>query len=838
MSKQSIRLSGQWDFKPCSLDEKQVHCSIRKNDWMRVTVPGSVFGSLMEAGRIDPLDMDANPENYKWVSESGWIYRKEFNLSDELSMGQRVDLVFDGLDTIAEILLNGKLVGTADNMFIPFRFDVTKFLTPGNNSLVVKFAPAKEYGRICREKYDRPFVAAERAFIRKSQYQFGWDWCPPLEGCGIWRDVRLEGIKEGRIDSLHIRTVDIRNGWANIEVAAELDRVRDEAFLCKIILSCGKQVVEKAISFKSGQNSKTISIRIDNPKLWHPRGYGKQNLYRLQADLICKGEIVHHHSELFGIRTIKLNRRKDAYGEKFEFEVNGRPVYIRGASWVPASMFPGSVANTDYEALLNAAAEGNINMLRVWGGGYYENDLFYRLCDRLGIMVWQDFMFACAYYPDSEGFQKQVKAEGAAAIKRLRNHPSIGVWCGNNEIDWIHSQKWFGKCDKFYGKAIYHRILPRLMADLAAGHNYIPTTPVASEDSADPNDPGSGAVHQWNVWNFNAPARDYLTPEEKIPRFVAEFGLQSLPSIETIKEFCPPDQVRIGSRAIDKHDYQERNSRIYRYIGNMFGSPSNIEDFSYLSQLTQARAIKWFVEHLRSHNFINSGVMFWQFNDACMAVSWAAVDYKKRPKALYYYAKRFYADVLVTAIADPKSLTPGSRDDFKLTGAIAINDSDKQVKAELKYCVMDLFGNPIKKGSAKVQIDPFSRSAVLPLPAEIASAKDSEKRILHLAMENKNGLLAENLLLLTYDKYIEWPVPKVTSKIKSLGAGKWKLIIKSNTVVKDLHISTGGKGTVSDNFIDMLPGREYEIAIKTAANERLEESSIKFNFIKLGGEER
>lgn len=834
MSKYSMSLSGQWDFKPCVSTAKSADNSANHDVWMQATVPGSVFHNLAEVGRITLSDIDTNPENYKWVSECGWIYRKNFDMPENWTDCDRIDLIFEGLDTVAEITLNDKPIGNVNNMFMPFRFNIAKTLKSRDNCLTIRFSPAGEYCKKEKEKYGGNPVFTDRAFIRKAQYQFGWDWCPPLEGCGIWQPVRIEGIKKGRIDNIHIRTADIRQKRATIEIAVELDRTAKDVFICELKLSCSEQSIEKKLTFKPGEVCKTISIRVENPHLWYPRGYGKQNLYELCAELIHNGETVHRHGETFGIRTINVNRKPDRYGECFEFEVNGQPIYARGANWVPASMFPGSVSDSDYKALLAAAADGNINMLRVWGGGYFENNLFYELCNRLGIMVWQDFMFACAYYPDSAGFRKQVEAEATTAIKKLRNYACLSLWCGNNEIDWIHRNQWIGRSKKFHGRAIYHTILPRLVAAMDAGRSYIPSTPVASAQSKNLNDPRSGTMHQWNVWNFNAPARDYLTPEDQIPRFVTEFGMQSLPSMETIKEFCPPEQLRIGSRTLDKHDYQERNSRIYRYIGNLFGSPATIEEFSYMSQVVQARATKGFAEHLRTHHSINRGLLFWQLNDACPAVSWAAIDYGKRPKALYYYAKRFYADLLVTAIADPKSLTPGSREDFKFTGAVAINDSDKQVKATLKYCVMDLFGNPIKKEAVAVQIDPFSRSAILPLPKEIASAMDSEKKVLHLVLENKAGILAENMLLLTYDKYVEWQKPKITSTLESDGKSKWKLVIESDTIVKDLYISIGDKGVISDNFIDMLPERAYEIIVKMPENKLLKENDVKFTFVKSG----
>jgi len=834
MPKQSMQLSGQWEFKPCSLDEEQAHY-LNKNGWLRATVPGSVFSNLIEAGQINETDVDINPENTQWVSEKAWVYKKIFDVPKELLNCERHELVFDGLDTIASVWLNGECIGQTNNMFIPFRFDVTERLKAKGNTLSVQFTPASQYAKKFIKKYGKSkFLKAERIYLRKSQYQFGWDWCPAMVGCGIWRPVRIEGIQTAQIDDVHIQTVRCDENHADVRVTVSLDKAAQKALACNLCLSNKESIIERQLTFDAGKSAMSLSIKVDKPKLWWPVGYGDQNLYRLDVTLTGNNEVIDQRQDDFGIRIIKLNRRQDDYGQEFQFEVNGQPVYVRGANWVPASMLPGSVTSQDYKKFLNAAVEANMNMIRVWGGGYYEAKEFYQLCDQLGLMVWQDFMFACGYYPDGQWFQKQIETEVRVIIKQLRNHPSLSLWCGNNEIDWIHSKKWFGNSRKFYGEAIYHNLLPRRVAELDPDHDYIPSTPVASEQTQDINDPGSGAVHQWNVWNFNAPARDYITPAGKVPRFVTEFGMQSLPNMETVKSFCAENELRIGSRGLDKHEYQENNSRIYRYIGDVFGAVEDIEQFVYLSQLTQSRAVKAFVEHLRAHNYRNSGALFWQLNDACAAISWAAIDHKYRPKALYYYAKRFYSNLLVTAVPDSKNLAPGSREDLKPKAAIVINDSNRQITASLNCRLIDLFGNLIEQAVFPVTIEPFSDSRFLELPEEIATANNMEKRVLHLVLEENGKPIAENVLLFVPDKYINWPVPHIDSKLIPSDNGTSKLVLKADTVVKDLHISIDGKAELSDNFIDLLPDREYEINIKIASKESLKQDSLKFNFVKSG----
>jgi beta-mannosidase len=607
MPKTSLDLTGQWEFKEYPLSARRMR-DLDAGDWLKTAVPCSIFTSLIAADKIKQSDIDANPEDFSWVSEKPWIYRKTFDAPAELLDCDRIDLVFDGLDTIASLWLNDKLLGRTNNMFIPFRFDVTEVLKPKDNSLLVKFEPAVQYAKKLMARYtsfsESDFANPWRVYVRKAQYQFGWDWCPSLPGCGIWQPVRLEGTKKARLADLHIRTIDCNQRYADIRVAIKLQAVVKEKFLCRLILSDHTETIRHELTFEAGEGIQSTVIRIEKPSLWWPAGYGEQNLYTIDAQLLSGDEIIDQTKKLFGIRVVKLNRSPDKYGQKFRFEVNGQPVFAKGANWIPASIFAGSVTGGDYEKLLNAAARSNINMLRVWGGGYYETDRFYELCDRLGIMLWQDFMFACAYYPDRQWFLDEVKTEAAKIIRRLRNHCCLVLWCGNNEIDWMHKNNWLGKSKKLYGKAIYHKLLPQLVAELDPDRDYIPTTPFATADNKNPNDPHSGTIHQWDVWSFNAPVCEYICPVEKIPRFVTEFGFQSLPDTQAIEELCPPQQLRIGSFGIEKHNYQgDGNSRIYRYMGDLFGAAENLEQFVYLSQVTQARAVKAYVEHLRAHNY-------------------------------------------------------------------------------------------------------------------------------------------------------------------------------------------------------------------------------------------
>ena len=834
MPKELFDLTGNWEFKEYPSHARRMR-DLDATGWMPTQVPSSIYTSLIEAGRIDRTELNTNPEDFIHISEKPWIYRKTFDAPAELLDCNRTDLLFEGLDTVTQIWLNDKLIAKTDNMFIPHRFDVTSLLKPNNNRLLVKFDSAIGYAEKLMQRYGKLtefyFGYPCRSYIRKAQYQFGWDWCPPLPGCGIFRPVRLEGFASAAIEDLHIRTIDCNDKYADISIALKL-QTEPSAYplACKLNITNGAEL-EQTLDFQPGHNRQSTIIRIENPNLWWPNGYGDQHLYNLNVELISNNKTIDRIIKSFGIRTAHLNRTKDKCGEAFQFEINHQTVYAKGANWIPLTILPGSQKRSDYEFLLKSAADANINMLRVWGGGYYENPEFYDLCDQLGIMVWQDFMFACSYYPDRQWFLDNVKTEATAIIKRLRTHPSIVLWCGNNEIDWLHTTGVLGKGRKFYGKAIYKDLLPKLLNELDSHRDYIPTTPLSK--SGHPNKPDSGTIHQWQVWSGGEPARNYITPKDSIPRFVTEFGFQSLPDIDTIKTFCPADQLRIASHSLEKHNYQlDGNSRLARYLADIFASPKNLADFAYLSQLTQAREIKRYVEHLRAHNQINKGVLFWQFNDCFPALSWSAIDCNKTPKALYYYARRFFAPALITLLAPSTSKRPDINPSFAPAKIVIINDSPNPMTATLKCRLMDLNANTIDQADFPVAIAPRSHSASLKLPKAITHPKEPSRSLLNLTLQGHEEIIAENTFTCLPDKYIDWPKTRIDTQMKWIDSKKCQVILKSDTVVKDLQITTPQNAIFSDNFFDIIPDRDRKITIEFEQPAHASQSLLKFRSVE------
>jgi len=811
-------LTGQWQFKQYPLSARRMR-DLDSSDWHHSHVPASIFTSLIEAGRIDSTDLASNPEKFTWVSEKPWIYCKTFDAPPDLLNCDRIALLFEGLDTVANIWLNSKRIGTTNNMFIPFRFDVTDLLKPKNNSLLLKFEPAVQHARKLMSRYssfrESDFRHPYRVYLRKAQYQFGWDFCPVLPGCGIWRPVRLEGIKKARFADVHIQTIECNHQYADVKVGLTLDTPAPQQFHCRLNITNHKSTIEHNLKFATGEVSQTTVIRINNPCLWWPAGYGPQHLYQLELTLLSSDQPIDRLHKSFGIRTLELHRTEDHNHTAFRFVVNGRPIYVKGANWVPASMFPGSVTSQQYSRLLNTAAKANINMLRIWAGGYYETEDFYNLCDRLGILLWQDFMFACGYYPDRQWFLRQIQHEAATIVKQLRNHPCLALWCGNNEIDWMHQTGKLGKSKKFYGKTIYHQLLPQLVDQLDGQSPYIPTTPLPEKKRR--HQPAFLTTHQWEVWSDHQPIRQYRCPGEKIPPFVTEFGLQSLPDTQTLKTFCTAEKLRIGTQDLEKHNYQaDGNNRIYRYVGELFGSAGNLNDLVYLSQLTQARAVKTYVEHLRSHNQKNTGVLFWQLNDTAGAISWSAIDYTGRPKAICYYARRFYAKRIVAAVPEFDGNHTASADKLKSLAAVVINDADQPLNATLTCRLIDLFARTLDQVTFPVTVAPFSHSVLLKLPRAIVCPAEADKSALHLQLNYGGRKIAENLFFYLPDKYIDWPRPSITTHLARDSEKTWKLKLTTNALAKDVEIQTGEQIHLTNNFIDLLPPNQYHVQLHPA----------------------
>lgn len=810
-------LSGKWQFKQYPTSARRMR-DLDEGSWLDCTVPSSIFTCLIDSQIINRSDLENNPEDFYQISNDQWIFRKTFDVPEDFLDTDRIELVFDGLDTYGRIWLNGKLIGKTDNMFCQWRFDVSSQLKTQGNELLVKFDSAVQEGRRLMNRFGNldPTAMPEcsmliRPYVRKSQCQFGWDWAPALPGCGIWQSVRLEAFNKSCIRDIQIATINCDSSCADIKIAVHTENFSDKPISCNISICDADGNIASSVNLdlSDGENTASTVIKITNPRLWMPRGYGDQPLYKLEAGLFCNDIQVDTSLKTFGIRTVKVNQTPDEFGTSFQFEINGQPVYVRGSDWIPITLFIGSAAEQDYEKLLELAVDANINFIRVWGGGYYETDTFYNLCDRLGIMVWQDFLFACSYYPDRQWFMDMVKKEAAQNIVRLRNHPSLVIWCGNNEIDWQHTMR-SRKGQKFYGRSIYHSLLPDLVRELDPQRDYINSSPFGP--AKEPNTPKCGTVHQWDVWAWMRHTDHYL---KTIPRFVSEFGFQSLPSRKTIQELLNDvDSMHTACCSLEKHNYQINGmNRLHYYINELFAAPKNTDEFIYLSQVAQSRAIKKYVEYLRSNSHINSGVIYWQFNDCCPSISWSALDYKNRKKALYYHTRKFYAPVIVAASAQITTHRP----QYKTIDAItvsAVNNTLEQKTALLVCRLKDANLNVIDEFSRPLSIGPGIVEKVL-LPKSFTAEKKHNDTFIHIQLQGDDEVIAENVFFFVPDKYFNFTPANIAIRAEKIDELNWNLFVSGKNLVKDVHIDCAFDADLSDDYFDIVTHEPISIRITT-----------------------
>ncbi|HBG27013.1 MAG: hypothetical protein A2Y10_20140 [Planctomycetes bacterium GWF2_41_51] len=808
----NLILDGQWQFKKYPVTARRMR-DLDEGDWLNCTVPSSIFSCLIDAGVIDRKSFDNNPEEHLQISLDPWIFRKTFDLPENF-LTDKVELIFDGLDTYSSIWLNGKLLAKTDNMFCQWRFDAVE-LKPKSNELLIKFDSAVEEGQRLFNRFgnlgDNVMSSCSiktRPYVRKAQCQFGWDWAPAMPGCGIWQSVRLEAFDKGCIRDVQIATIDCDKSNADIKISVQADKFTQKSYSVKINIFDPSGIIAAQTSLELTGNQNSTVITIKDPQLWMPRGYGSQPLYKVQTQLICDNESVDSVTKTLGIRTAKVNQTPDEFGTSFQFEINHQSVYAKGIDWIPITLLIGSAKKEDYEKLISLAVDANVNFIRVWGGGYFETDTFYEICDRLGILVWQDFMFACSYYPDRQWFMDMIKKEAAQNIIRLRNHPSLVIWSGNNEIDWLHTM-FTSKGKRFYGRNIYHSLLPEIVRELDPNRDYIYSTPFGPTN--DPNTPNCGTVHQWNIWAGMRPTDDYL---KVIPRFVSEFGFQALPCRKTLEELFDIKDIHSASVSLEKHDYQPHGTnRILFYINELFPAPANTDELIYLSQVTQARAIRKNVEHLRSNSHINSGVIYWQLNDCCPSISWSALDYKNRKKALYYYTKKCYAPFIVSASAQVTHHRPQYSTIDAITVS-AVNHTLSQQTAMLVCRLTDADLNIMDEFSRPLSISPGTVEKVL-LPKSFTAEKNRNNAFIHIQIRGDKEVLAENAFFFVPDKYFNFAPANIVTKAEKIDELNWNLTVSSNKLTKDVCLDCDFDAELSDNFFDILTAEPVNIKIKT-----------------------
>ncbi|WP_433825889.1 glycoside hydrolase family 2 protein [Actinoplanes sp. CA-015351] len=628
-------LSGAWQLRGDDVD-------------IAATVPGCVHTDLLAAGRIPDPFLDDNEHQVAWAGRAGWTYRREITWDGPPH--DRVDLVFEGLDTVARVELGGELLGETRNMHRTYRFDVTSKIKI-NTPLSVRFSSAYAEADAVRDvvgprpnAYPEPFP-----FIRKMACSFGWDWGPTLVTAGIWRPVRLEGWSTARIAAVRPLCAYISGagpeGLGKLDLTAEIERVRDRALRAQVLLD-GLPIALLEVGV--GETVVRAELDVAGVTPWNPRGYGEAALQDLTVVLLDGETEIDRWQRRVGFRTVELDRTPDEAGTRFVFHINGQPVLIKGVNWIPDDIFPSSMTRERYASRLRQAADAGVNLIRVWGGGIYEDRAFYEVCDELGLMVWQDFLFACACYPEEEPIRSEVIAEARDNVTRLAPHPSLITWNGNNENLWLRDASGWASMpggDLSWGPAYYLDILPAIVAELDPSRPYQAGSPWSGSWEHEPNDPDHQTFHSWEVWN----RQDYSHYRDSAPRFVAEFGWQAPPAWRTLRDAVSDEPLLPDSPGVLHHQKAEDgNGKLARGLAAHFPAFRSTEAWHYLTQLNQVRAVRTGIEHWRSHWPHTGGTIVWQLNDLWPVTSWAAIDGAGRFKPLYHALREMHADRALT----------------------------------------------------------------------------------------------------------------------------------------------------------------------------------------------
>ena len=734
-----------------------------KNEWYPATVPGCVHTDLLNNKLIDDPFFRDNEQKLQWIGKTDWEYQTTFQVGPELLGRDRVELVFAGLDTYADVSLNEVALFAADNMFRNWRVDCKSLLKVGANTLRVRFrSPINEVlPRMAKLGYELPASNDQgektSPYTRKAPYQYGWDWGPRFVTSGIWRPVSLEAWNQVRINDLHILPTEVTTEAANL--TAEVEIFAEENISARVVVdnrTDKRLVAGKEVNLVKGRNLVKLDFVIRQPALWWPNGLGAQPRYSFQARLLSAGQVLDQTTTRTGLRSIKLQQQPDDSGKSFTFVINGVPFFAKGGNWIPADSFPTRVSKEKYRQLLESVRDTNMNMLRVWGGGIYESDEFYELCDELGILVWQDFMFACSMYPGDQAFLDNVRQEAIDQVKRLRNHPSIAIWVGNNEIEtaWKH----WGWKDQLpatlwddYLK-IFHGVLPEVCAALDPSRPYWPSSP-SSNLEQDPDSQKLGDVHYWQVWHAASPFSEY---EKQFPRFMSEYGFQSFPQLETVNTYTLPVDRDIKSAVMMAHQRHPRGNQLIReYMLREYPEPKDFASFLYVSQVLQAEGIKIGAEHLRRIMPHNMGSLFWQINDCWPVASWSSIDYTGRWKALQYYARRFYADLLLSPHEAGGNLS------FYI-----VSDRRLKTKGELKVNLFDFEGRTLWSDQREVEVFAQHSKSYLTVPIATLLADKDPKTVFvasELVVDGKVVATAEHFFQPFKD--LSLPRPQLSAEV-------------------------------------------------------------------------
>ncbi len=765
-----------------------------ENEWYKADVPGNTFSDLLNHNFIADPFYGTNEDSVQWVANENWHYQSVFSADQITLKRQKQVLIFNGLDTYAKVYLNDSLILVADNMFREWKVDV-KGILQKNNLLEIQFESVSGIEKQKQNVLGYSLPGGSRVFTRKAGFHYGWDWGAKISPTGIWRKVELQSWNDCKINNVYVIKDHLTDSVANLTIGIEIESSTEKI----INISTYSKVCED-FKLKEGNNKFSVLIKIPNPELWWPNGYGEQKLYDISVYISDENGMIDVQTKKIGLRKIELITERDSVGESFNFRVNNKLIFMKGANYIPQDNLQNRVTEKHYRDLLQDVVDANMNMLRVWGGGIYEEDIFYDLCDSLGILVWQDFMFACAMYPSDSLFLENVKMEAIQNVKRLGHHPSIALWCGNNENsegwhrwgwqnDFSESQKakiWDGY------KKIFQKILPQTV-DLYSQTSYWESSPKFGRGN--PQHQFEGDAHYWGVWHDAEPFENL---EKKVPRFMSEFGFQSFPQLSTIAAFSDSSEWNLNSAVMQNHQKHPRgNALISEYMAREYYVQKDFEKFIYASQILQANGMRIGLESHRRNQPYCMGTLYWQLNDCWPVASWSSRDYFGNWKALHYTIQDVFAHISLSLII---------RNNGEVRTWVT-SDLEKEIEDTLLVEIWNLKGEKIEEISNAVSI---KKDATNLLFLKNLNLKTDEFVIAKL---KKNNVISKTIF-----------AEKVKNSIfkKPVITFSWNddmLTVKSDIPAFEVYLH-GLYGHFNDNFFTLFPNQEKTIKFEGSLKDR------------------
>ncbi len=838
----SLTASAYQKPQVCTLHSDWTFCQVGDTLWSDAKVPGTIHQDLINHNRIPNPFYGMNEEAVQWVENEDWMYRTSFVVTEEQLNRDAAVLELDGLDTYADVFLNGALILRSDNMFVGHKVPVKSVLRKGENRLLIRFRSAVKEALPQWETngFDYPADndhSSKRVSIytRKAPYSYGWDWGIRLATCGIWRPVRLVFSDVARIEDYYVRQASVSASKADVDNRLEITNVTSQpvSALLKVAYHYSAndtKEVQKQIELRPGENTVSLPVMIDNPHLWMPNGWGEPSLYKFTASVSVDGVEVASQERQVGLRSIRVVMEDDEHGKSFYFEVNGHPMFAKGANFIPDDALLPNVTPERYKRILEDVKAANMNMLRVWGGGIYEDDKFYDEADRNGILIWQDFLFACTTYPHDPLFLKRVEAEAEYNIKRLRGHASLAMWCGNNEI--YEGVRYWGWKNKYTAEAfaemnrgydvLFRQLLPDMVKRFDSDRFYMHGSPY----EANWGRPESWKIadsHNWGTWYGRKPFESF---DSEIPRFMSEYGFQAFPEMKTIRTFAEEKDFELESPVMNAHQKATiGNALIKQTMGLYYKVPAKFEDLVYVGLVLQGQGMRHGIEAHRRNRPYCMGSLFWQLNDSWPVVSWSSIDYYGNWKAMQYQSQRAFAPILINAIKEGDDLCVylisdelQDRDDVRLT--VELMDFDG--KSHGKWTQNGKLTANTSMLFLKKRVDEF------------LSKQDAATSFLRFTLKAKNGAaLADEVFYFAYPKDQKLPEARIETSVKKRGEAI-EMTLKTDKLARDIFIEVPVQGVrFSDNFFDLLPGQRKKITITSPEGYSLRDFT--FTLHQLGG---